>query len=78
MQTSDSNDILSAIEIADDKAPNGAGVAPLLVLDQNGRSKHGAAKAWITGQPDAEYADEAKPREWKLECSEIVDFTGGN
>lgn len=78
MQTSPSNDILSAISIADDLAPNGAGVAPVLVRDGQGRANYAGAQAWIVDQPDAEFDRGAKEREWKIEVAELDDFTGGN
>jgi hypothetical protein len=77
MQTSNTNDLYSAIAVADDKAPNGAGIAPVMVRDRQGRALYAGKDAWIVGQPDASYDRTAKSREWKIEVEALDDFTGG-
>ncbi len=78
MQTSSSNDILTAIAIADDLAPNGAGIFPIMLRDRSGRAQYAAAEAWIVDQPDADFDKSAKSREWKIEIAELDAFTGGS
>jgi len=78
MQTSDGNDVLNAIHEADRIAPNGAGVAPLVVKDLQGNSLHLAPEAWITKKPDVSYDREATPREWVFRCAELENHVGGN
>jgi hypothetical protein len=79
MHTSDSNDILSAVAIADEDAPNGAGIAQVMVRDRaTGRAKYSGAEAWIVKQPDATYDRSPTPREWKIRVAKIAAFTGGN
>lgn len=75
MQSSPSNDVLSALAIADELS-NG-GVVPILIKDSNGTTVCGAKAAWIVKIPDAEYGREAGPREWILESHEIDIFLGG-
>lgn len=78
MQTSNSNDILSAIVLAAGAAPNGAGVFPITIRDKSGRAKYFGANAWITMQPDAEFGASPKERVWKIEVAQLVSFTGGS
>lgn len=77
-QSSATNSLFSAVHALDQAAPNGAGIAPILVKDRAGTSLHSGSKAWITKIPDAEYARTSKSREWVLMCSDMDNFVGGN
>jgi hypothetical protein len=79
MQTSDSNDLLSAISNADVKAANGAGISSVMVRDRGtGRALYAGAEAWIAKPPQVVYGRTAKVREWKLRISNLERFDGGN
>lgn len=76
MQTSMSNDMLSAIAQLDRHANEG--VFPLMIKDNSGRSLHVAESAWITRPPNSEYAREAGTREWAFDTGQLESFVGGN
>lgn len=78
LQTSPTNDVLSAHRMAGLLAPNGAGVGALLVKDRQGRSLYTAEHAWIQKAPDAAFARAAGAREWVIRCAKLINFTGGN
>lgn len=78
MQTSSGNAILSAIHTGDISLPGGAGVAPILIRDKQGKSIFAAAEAWITKWPDLKYAKEAGTVEWTFGVHGAVQFIGGN
>jgi hypothetical protein len=75
-QTSDSNDILSALAIADDLSLQGT--IPVLVKDNNGRTLVEANTAWVKKLPAQEYSKEMSTREWVIECAELNIHVGGN
>jgi hypothetical protein len=79
MQTSASNDLLSAIHAADILSPNGDGINPLLLKDLNGRTLQTAEKAWIVKPPSAGFnrAPDAN-REWTFETNHGLPFIGGS
>lgn len=76
MQTSSSNDVLSALELADRISLKG--VFPVMVKDNNGRSLYVANEAWVVKPADAEFGAEMSDREWMIDCAKLVPFTGGN
>jgi len=76
MQTSMSNDLLSAIALLDRHANEG--VFPLMIKDNSGRSLHVAESAWIARPPNVEYAREAGTREWIFDTGQMESFVGGN
>lgn len=78
MQSSDSNDALSALHLLDESTPNGDGVLPLLIKDLEGRTIYEAEKAWIVKSPTSEFDREATSREWIIETHELTQFIGGN
>lgn len=77
MQSSLSNDALSAIALVDEAS--GDGVGPFLMVDRSGRTLCGAETAWIQKPADVEFAREATTREWVLE-TDLLDMpnVGGN
>lgn len=78
MQTSDSNDVLSAIHNLDMGTSNGAGVAPLGIADKSGRFLFAGPEAWIVGPPSAEFGNSAKGREWMFHVVNADRFDGGS
>ncbi len=78
MQTSDANILLSALHQLDLNAPNGAGVAGILIQDMSGTSLHTAAECWIIESPEVQYGPEVEMRTWKLEAANMISLVGGN
>lgn len=78
MQSSDSNDLLSALYNTDLKAPNGAGVGAFLVRDRSGRSLYAATACWIMKAPDISLDRTATAREWVIRIANLERFDGGN
>lgn len=75
-QGSPSNDILSALNQADEL--NGGGVVSLLLQDANGTSLVAMETAWIQRPADQEFARESGTREWVIETDRMTTFVGGN
>jgi hypothetical protein len=75
-QTSPSNDILSALMIADVTA--NAGTFPLLIKDALGTTKILSGYAWVKKPPGVSYGKEVAVREWLLDIASITYFVGGN
>lgn len=78
LQTSKSNDDLSALANRDLAAPNGAGVGSFLVRDLSGRSLFRADAAWIAEVPKPDFGNEVGEREWKIDLAKIVRIDGGS
>jgi hypothetical protein len=78
MQTSDSNDALSALYNADRAASNGAGVGAFLVRDRNGRSLFTGDACWIQKAPDVSFDRAPTSREWVIRVADLLRFDGGN
>lgn len=76
MQSSPTNDLLSAAAILDRKA--GTGVGALQVKDGLGTSLHSAAEAWIKKVPASPYAKALGEREWVFDCAELEHFVGSS
>ncbi len=78
MQTADANDLLSAQHNLDLNSPGGAGVGPLFVKDNSGRSLYVAEKAWIQKAPTVTFGRDAGPREWVIRTHSLVRGDAGN
>lgn len=76
LQTSPSNDILSAF-LAEDEL-NGTGVFQVLLKDVTGGSRFFSAVAWVETLPSVEYGKELSNREWTLALSDIEFNVTGN
>lgn len=76
METSESNDVLSTLFLADDGAPAGT-VVPLFYKNLNGTTLITAASAWIVGWPEMGVEGEPGAREWTIQCGETIVFIGG-
>lgn len=78
MQTSITNDLLSAVRRADASLPGRAGVLPLQIRDVLGTTLYEAMDCWIVKSPDVEFSKEISERTWILETDYLFDFVGGN
>jgi hypothetical protein len=78
MQTSTGNAALSALNNIDVATSNGAGVGPMLIKDLQGTTLYVASKCWIAKPPDVSMDRTATPREWTLECANLVRLDGSN
>lgn len=76
LQSSPSNDDLSAFAAADELT--NTGVQPFLMKDGSGSTVCAAATAWIQKPADVEDAKEVGNRVWTIETDEIDMFVGGN
>lgn len=76
MQTSDSNDIITALAKADEVANAGSG--PFMIKDGNGRTLLIAENCWVQKLPTVTFGKEVGEREWKLESDSVEEFIGGN
>jgi len=76
MQSSLSNDALSALSILDEAS--GDGVGPFLMKDNSGRTLCAAETCWLQKPSDVEFAREATTREWVFETDLLDMFVGGN
>ncbi len=76
MQSSASNDSLSAFAAADELS--NTGVAAAAVIDKSGRTVVAAATAWVNKYPNAEFSKEPTTRSWVIETDELDIFLGGN
>lgn len=63
-QTSKTNDVFSAVLIAD--KVYGTGVLPFAFVDSRGTSKLALTASRIVGEPTAAFGTSAKTREWKI------------
>lgn len=75
MQTSASNDLLSAALALDENS--GDAVGPLLITDLNGTTLIEAQTAWILRPPNNEFGREISNREWVFDTDSLGIFTGG-
>lgn len=78
MQSSASNQALSALHNLDISTPAGDGIVPLLIKDNSGTSLYAAEKAWIVRQPTSGFGREAESREWIVETDLMIHTIGGN
>ena len=79
MQTSDSNDGLSAYATAAKTAPGMTGaIVPVLIKDQNGRTLMEGANAWVQRSPDRSFDRTAQANEWAIRVAHLTRLDGGN
>lgn len=74
--SSPSNDMLSALHIADEASDTG--VVPVLVKDLSGTTLHESSAAWVKKPADWEGAKDVTERAWGLDCADLLAFVGGN
>ena len=78
MQSALGNALLSALSNTDKKKPNGAGVGPLLIKDNQGTTLFAAEKSWIAKGPPVAFDKTAGPRAWKIRVADLERFDGSN
>ena len=78
MQTSLSNDALSAMYLADVNVPGGFSVGPFLLKDINGTTLVAAAKCWIRKVADVSFGKETGTRVWNFELAHAKVNVGGS
>lgn len=76
MQSSDSNVVLQGFWNSDKLSD--AGVFPLLIKDNSGKSLYMAEQAWIQKQPEAKFGKAAETREWTIRTDNMIPLEGGN
>lgn len=76
LQTSLSNDALSALSALDEAS--GDGVGPFLLKDNSGRTLIAAETCWLEKPADSEFAREVTNREWVVKTDNMNTFIGGN
>lgn len=76
MQSSDSNDAMSALAIIDRVSSNG--VIPVTVADLKGKSLYFASSAWVMKVTDSEFGKELGSRTWTLDTDNLEAFVGGS
>lgn len=76
LQTSDSNDVLSASANLDELS-NG-GVVPVAVSEINSTTTVFSGKAWVKKQANIEYGKEISNREWVISMVESKILVGSN
>ena len=77
LATSNTNDFLSALLLADEAASNGTTEVPLMLKDNNGNTII-AGNGHIKGWPEVDISVDVPNREWTLNMSCLQIFIGGN
>lgn len=75
LQTSDANDLLSALALADENLNTGSGV--LMIRDNSGTLICVCDDAWIQKLPTINFGTEITTKEWVFECVNI-QYNGGS
>jgi hypothetical protein len=75
LQTSPSNEILSALAITDELT--GAGVVPVLLKDGNGTTTVASLEAWVMKPAEVDLGKDLGNREWVIEAGDMDIFNGG-
>jgi hypothetical protein len=78
MQTSATNDLLSAIYTAQRLGANGSDVAAMRIEDLNGRLVIAGAESWIMDTPKPKYGKSASEYEWIIRIANCEAFFGGS
>lgn len=77
LQTSATNDLLSALLISDTNSPNGAGVGAFILKDIQGSTLFVGAEAWIKRAPDITLERNPTERTWVIRVAQgIVTIAG--
>jgi hypothetical protein len=78
MQSSEVNDLLSALLSRDDAAPGGAGVGAFYMRDRSGRTVVEGTQSWLIAPPQISFGKQAGSREWKIRIAKARRVDGGN
>ena len=76
IQTSMSNDVLSAIAVLDEIS--NTGIVPVFVKEIGTSTILMAGEGWVKKMPDVSYSKEIENREWVLDLAIVNMFEGGN
>ena len=76
MQSSASNALLSAAQLADEAGQNG--IFPMLVKDGSGASTVIGGTVWLVKPPDWQRAKESQDVEWEFATDDLNLFHGGH
>lgn len=74
--SSDSNNFLSALILADEA--DNSGIVSILIRDNSGNDLHKSEASYVTKHPDAAYSKELGQRAFIIQCENLVMFSGGN
>jgi hypothetical protein len=77
LQTSEANDLLSALLAVSDLTNDGLAVIPIAVVDGSGRSLAVATQCWIKSVPEAVFGKEVSERVWIFSAADLKLFHGG-
>lgn len=75
LASSQSNDVLSAIQNTDELSATG--VAPLFLKELNGTTACHSENAWLMRPANVERAKEMSEVQWVFECEDLNMFVGG-
>ena len=78
LQSNSYNAFLSGLLLADNNAPNGAGIGSFVVEDLSGTTLVLATRAWISKPADISLDRGAKARSWAFQAVYDVLLIGGN
>jgi hypothetical protein len=78
MQTSDSNDILSAMYAAQRLSSNGNDIVACRIEDSNGRLVVTGPECWVKDLPKPTWGKSAKEYEWVIRIANGEAFFGGS
>ena len=78
LESSESNDVLSALFLTDKNSAGGL-VVPVLIRDttQGGRTIAAAATAKISKLPDVGWSETGETRVWTIITTKMISFVGG-
>lgn len=76
MQSSASNDDLTALALADEL--NGSGMFPVIVRDGSGTTVATSAQSWIMKNAATSFGRSIASREWTIRCADLIMYVGGN
>lgn len=77
LQSTNTNDLLSAVHNEDILSPSGDGIFPLAVIHKGGTTVVAVERAWIVKPPAVEFSNEVKEREWVFETDAMIAQIGG-
>lgn len=77
-QSSNSNDILTALYEFDKNSRNSQGIFSIIVKDNSGRSSFFSDEAYIAVVPNSQFANSMQTREWVIDAVRTTDYIGGN
>ncbi len=78
LQTSEGNDLLSALRLVGINGTGGAGVGAFLLNDRSGALVARADKCWISKPPTISRGREVSEYEWTLRAANMELIVGGN